>query len=443
MKRTSIVFSFILISASWCVQTIAFGQATSANLDGKFKLKAKLVGHQSQVFRVAFNSAGDLIATADETTTRIWTTNGQLLFILDGAAPGFTPDGRSLVTMKRQNARVWDAVTGKLKFTLAGHERNISSVSFSNDGSKLATGSEDGTVKIWNAATGQATATLKVWRVKKIPRYRIISRALDIPVWVYARFSPDGQTVLTTTYWEKSPAKLWDVSTGLLRAELGHTTEVRYETKPAGVDDARYSPDGKFVVTKSVDSIKLWDTATERLINEFKLLFPITKFSPDSRWLGFIRDGNNVGLLNLETLKLQPISDVDMGYLNQHGFSPDSRTYFMGSGYKKYHATLIDVATGRVKTMIPLVSKWGFDIVSEYQKDVDLLSFHPGSKFLIGANHSSVRMWDASTGALVWETLEGRDPAEFSLDGQLLATVGKDKKTVLLWEANSLSTVVQ
>jgi len=448
MKRISIVFGCILISASWCVQTIALSRARQtapANLDGKFKLKAKLVGHQSQVFRVAFSSGSDVIATADETTTRLWTTTGQLLFTLDGASPFFNPDGRSLVTISRQNAKVWDVVTGKLKFTLAGHKRDITSVSCSRDGSKLATGSEDGTVKIWDAATGQASATLMVWRVKKIPRYRIISRALDIPVWVYARFSPDGQTVLTTTYWEESSAKLWDVTTGVLRAELGgHTTVVGYETKTAGVDGASFSADGKFIATRSIDSVRLWETATGRLINEFKIMFPIIEFSPDSRWLGFIRDGNNIGLLNLETLKLQPTPDVDTGFLNQHGFSPDSRTYVVGSGYKKYHATLIDVATGRVRATIPLVSKWGFDIISDYQKDVDILSFHPNSEFLIGANHNSVRMWNVLTGALVWGTSEGRDPAEVSLDGQLLATVGKDKKTVLLWETNNLvSTMVQ
>lgn len=439
MKRISIVFTCILIGISWCVQTIVFSQAAPANLDadGKYKLKAKLSGHKGQVFAIAFRSSSDQIATADETTTRIWTTTGQLLFTLDGAARGFTPDGRSLITTRRQIAKVWDAVTGKLKFTLAGHERDITSVSFSYDGSKLATGSEDGTVKIWDVATGQASTTLTVWRVKKIPRYRVISRALDIPVWVFVTFSPDGRSVLTTTYWEESSAKLWDVSTGFLKAELGgHTTQVRYETVSAGVDNARFSPDGKFIVTKSGDSVRLWETATGRLVNEFKFLFPVTDFSPDSRWLGFARDGNNIGLINLETLKLQPTPDAEIGYLNQHGFSPDSRTYVMGSGYNKYHATLIDVATGRVKTTIPLVSKWGFDIVSEYQKDVDHLSFHPSSKFLIGANHGSVRMWDASTGALVWETLEGRDPAQFSVNGQLLATVAKDKKTVLLWETS-------
>jgi WD40 repeat protein len=87
-----------------------------------------------------------------------------------------------------------------------------------------------------------------------------------------------------------------------------------------------------------------------------------------------------------------------------------------------------------VKATIPLLAKWGFDIVSEYKKDNDILLFHPSSKFLMGANHNAVKLWDASTGTLVWETRDGRDPAAFSRGGKLLATVGKDKKTVLLWE---------
>ena len=163
MKRISIFVSCILISASLCGQTIAQNRArrvATANLDGEFKLKAKLVGHQSQVFKITFSSGGDSIATSDETTTRIWTTTGDLVFTLDGASPLFNPEGRSVVTISRQNAMVWDAVTGKLKFTLAGHERDITSVDFSPDGRRLATGSQDGTVKIWNLATGKASATL-------------------------------------------------------------------------------------------------------------------------------------------------------------------------------------------------------------------------------------------------------------------------------------------
>jgi len=406
------------------------------------KAKATLIGHKSQVYGLTFSPNGEFLATASygENATRLWSTaSGELIAALDGIAPEFSPDGQVLMTVSNKTVKLWSS-TGKLKLTLSGHDGNITAATFSPDGTQLATGSEDGTVKVWNAITGQTSVTLTVWKVKKIARYRIFSRALHIPVEVYVKFSPDQHTVLTNTYWEYSSAKLWDVAAGRLQAELcGQTVEVLYETKTVGVTKASFSRDGKFIATQSDNKTRLWDAATGRLIDEFKNEFSATDISPDSKWLGVIRVGKNAGLLQLENLTLRPIEDVNRDFVNQHGFSPDSRTYVMGSGYKPYHATLIDVATGRVRAKIPLLAKWGFDIVSEYQKDVDLLSFHPSSKLLMGANHSSVRMWDVSTGELVCETSEARDPAEFSADGRLLATVGKDKKTVLLWEMMSES----
>jgi len=234
---------------------------------------------------------------------------------------------------------------------------------------------------------------------------------------------------LTNTYWEDSPAKLWDAKTGRLQAELGGPMiTVNYDTKAAGVTAAGFSPDGKFIVTRSSNKVRLWETATAKLMGEFDDSSLVTDFSPDSKWLG---------LLNLETLKLWPKSNLNTDFLDQQVFSPDSRTYVVANGYDDYHATLIDVSSGRVRTKIPLVVKWGSDWISEYQKNADILSFHPGSEFLMGANHNSVRLWDVSTGTLVWETTEGRDPAAFTPDGKLLVTVGKDKKTVLLWSVVS------
>jgi WD40 repeat protein len=404
MKRITRFCVALFITASLWIHSVAQESTRPvAQTDAKsykdlsLKLRATLTGHESQVYGLAFSRNGEFLATASysDNATRLWSTaTGQLIAELEGIAPEFSPDGQVLMTVSNKTIKLWSS-TGKLKLALTGHDRNITAATFSPDGSQLATGSEDGTVKIWNATTGQTSAT----------------------------------------YWEESSAKLWDVTAGRLQAELsGPTIEVRYDTKVAAVTGATFSPDGKIIATQSYDMLRLWEAATGRLIEEFKSLSYVTPFSPDSKWLGFVRNGQNAGLFNLENFRLQPIEDVEKDYVNQQRFSPDSRTYVMASGYKKYHATLIDIATGRVRAKIPLVSKWGFDIVSEYQKEVDLLSFHPSSKFLMGANHSSVKMWDVSNGELVWETTEGRDPAEFSRDGRLLATVGKDKKTVLLWE---------
>ena len=404
------------------------------------QLKSSLAGHKHQVNSVDFSPDGGRLASASykEKSTRLWNTaTGELVSVLEGITPRFSPDGSLLLTLNGKDIKLWEADTGRLKFTLTGHTGNLTDACFSPDGSRIATGSNDGTARVWKTLDGQLVTTLIVRRVKKLPRYRIISRALPVILYVYVKFSPDGRKVLTNTYFAESPAKLWDAETGTLLAELGgHTMEVGFETKTGGVWGTSFSPDGKFIVTESNRRVRLWNTAGGKLVEEFEPTFT-TAFSPDSKWLGFIANEKDAGLLNLETFKLQPTAGIVTNFLNQLAFSPDGKTYVIGSGDNDYHATLIDVVTGRVRAKIPLKVKWGFDFVSEYQKDVDLLSFHPSNQILMGASHQSVSFWDALTGRLIVEKAEARDPAEFSRNGELLVTTAKDKKTVLLWEINN------
>jgi WD40 repeat protein len=66
----------------------------------------------------------------------------------------FSPDGRVLAAANYYEGTVtlWDAVTGKYRARLDGHALYVSCVAFTADGKKLASGSYDKTVKLWEVA---------------------------------------------------------------------------------------------------------------------------------------------------------------------------------------------------------------------------------------------------------------------------------------------------
>ena len=131
-------------------------------------------------------------------------------------------------------ARIWDTATGKEMIVLKGHDDAVRSASFSSDGSRVVTASDDKTARIWNAATGKEITVL---------------RGHDNGVRS-AAFSPDELRVVTAS--EDKTARIWDVQTGKEIVVLrGHDDLV---------SSAAFSPDGSRVVTASWDkTARIWD----------------------------------------------------------------------------------------------------------------------------------------------------------------------------------------
>ena len=95
---------------------------------------------------------------------------------------------RSLVGVGDDTVRLWDVVTGEEQKTLTGHTSLVSSVSFSPDGSTVASGSWDDTVRLWDAVTGEEQKTLT-----RRTNWVSVSYVTSVV------FSPDGSTVAS---WE-------------------------------------------------------------------------------------------------------------------------------------------------------------------------------------------------------------------------------------------------
>ncbi|PHH49856.1 Vegetative incompatibility protein HET-E-1 [Ceratocystis fimbriata CBS 114723] len=109
----------------------------------------------------------------------------------------FSNDGQRLASGSYdKTVKIWDATSGACLQTLEGHHKSVKSVVFSNDGQRLASGSSDKTVKIWDATSGACLQTLK-----------------GHGGYVYSVvFSNDGQR-LASESWDKT-VKIWDVTSG-------------------------------------------------------------------------------------------------------------------------------------------------------------------------------------------------------------------------------------
>jgi eukaryotic-like serine/threonine-protein kinase len=407
--------------------------------------------HAGGVFSASYGPDGSRVITNDRAgTATIWDANtGAEILALKGevgAVPvSFSPDGSHVLTVDSNTARILDAATGVEILALRGHASSIQKASFSPDGSRIVTASDDGTAKVWDAGTraefrslsGHSSGvqcasfnpdgsriltagwdnTPKVWDART--GALILSLKGHADACVGARFSPNGSHIVTAS--NDKTAKVWETSTGgLVLTYYGHS---------APLDDASFNPDGSHIVTASEDgAVKVWDARTAADVLTLKghrTYASSASFSADgSRILTASHDAT-AKVWDAKTGEEILTLEGHGGWLTSASFSPDG-SQIVTASYDQ---------TARVWN-----AKSGALILSLKGHTQLLLSaaFSPdGSRIVTTSADGTAKVWDARTGTEVL-SLKGRSrivvSASFSLDGSRIVTASNDG-TARVWDA--------
>ena len=176
------------------------------------ELQLTLLGHQAPVYGLAFDPNGlRLTSTSEDGTARIWNISlpYEQMSIPTTADPvtiSYSPDGTRIAAgyQGMGTVQVWDAATGGLVSSLAGHDEGstVTGLAFNSDGNQLATSGSDQTVRLWDLSTGEET----------VPPIAHIS-------WVQAvAFGPGDQALYTGA--SDTIVRQWSLWTGELQNSI-------------------------------------------------------------------------------------------------------------------------------------------------------------------------------------------------------------------------------
>lgn len=362
-----------------------------------------------RVLTVSFNPDGRRVASgSSEGVVSLWDlSRGRELYRL--AHEGwvgvvlFSPDGRSLVNRSVERTVLWESATGQelRRFQSVGNA--LRDLRISSTGRNLVTASSDGSVRLWDVATGSEGLRIDDPGAGSVAlsadEERIAAGSLDglIRIWDWTKrelrrleghdgrvwsldFNPDGRQVVSGG--KDATVRLWEVGTG---------KELRcFEKHEDSVLSVTFSPGGRRIASGSTDrTICLWKSAGRELRRW-------NASAKGVRSVSFSRDGLLLLSGSLEgTVSLWELSsgrelrrfEGHEGEVSRACFSPNAQR--VASASSDGTIRLWKTSTGRELRRF-----------EGHGAAVGSVSFSPDGLHLIsGSADGTIRIWKVATGA--------------------------------------------
>ncbi|WP_208354600.1 WD40 repeat domain-containing protein, partial [Aetokthonos hydrillicola] len=313
----------------------------------------------------------------------------------------YSHDGSIIATASWDNTvKLWSKEGRELR-TFKGHKDGVLSISFSPDGKTIASTGWDNTIILWNLEGEELTTlsghTNQIWSVS---------------------FSPDGKTIASGSMDET--VKLWSKDGQELKTLKGHNSTVR------SVIFSPNGPNGTILASGSFDgTIKLWnfDGTLNKTLTHGGTVYGIS-FSPDGKLIASASSDKTIKIWSLNGEKRATLKGHD-NEVTSVSFSPQGRI----------------VVSGSSDNTLKLWSLNGQEIATlkGHTAEVTSVSFHPDGNTITSASEdSTVKLWSLHQQKLPILSENGQEitRVSFSPDGKTIAS--NVKNTVKLWKLNSL-----